>query len=256
MFPNISVAGLYLAWSFLRSFLTRGWWLVTSLYLVVDAGLSPFELVFIGTAQALVVILGEVPAGVFADALSRKWSLVLAHALMGLGMMSTGLVLSFPALVVTQMIWGLSWTFSSGSDVAWLTDELDDSEQSDHVLIQAVKWSSVGAILGVLMLGGLGWMTSLETAILVAGTCMWLLGLWVAFAFKEQRFTPAGAGTVLTSALYTLRQGLVSIRVHRVLIHVCLALVAASFGIAGALMASAGFLLVVVVIVLCRRQST
>ena len=44
---------------------------------------------------------------------------------MGAGMLVTGLVTDFPALVATQMLWGLAWTFSSGADVAWLTDELE-----------------------------------------------------------------------------------------------------------------------------------
>ena len=173
----MSVASVYAAWFFVRSFLHRGWWVVTSLYLVTEAGLSPFELVFIGTAQAIAVIAAEVPAGIFADAYSRKWSLVLAHVLMGLGMLTTGLVLSFPALVVTQMIWGLSWTFSSGADVAWMTDELDDPERTTTALINAAKWGHAGAALGILSLGALAWLTSLSVAMVSSGIGMWLLGI-------------------------------------------------------------------------------
>ena len=86
-------------------------------------------------SKGLIVIAAEVPAGVFADAYSRKWSLVIAHVLMGIGMFSTGLVLSLPALLVTQMIWGLAWTFSSGADVAWITDELHAPDKTTAALI-------------------------------------------------------------------------------------------------------------------------
>ena len=44
------VAGTLVRWTWTRAVFHRGYWLVTSLYLVTEADLSPFELVFIGTA--------------------------------------------------------------------------------------------------------------------------------------------------------------------------------------------------------------
>ena len=217
-----SVATLYATWSFVRSFLHRGWWLVTSLYLVTEAGLTPFELVFMGTAQGLTVIAAEVPAGVFADAYSRKWSLVVAHALMGLGMFSTGLFLSFPELVVTQMIWGLSWTFSSGADVAWMTDELNDPEKTTKAIIDAAKWGHTGSALGIVVLGALAWATTLSTAIVSAGVGMWCLGIVVSLLFPETNFRRARTGEVLSTSIRTLKQGLYYLRMHRVLVHILL----------------------------------
>ncbi|MEM1436920.1 MAG: MFS transporter [Pseudomonadota bacterium] len=216
------IAARYALWSFLRSLLHRGWWLVTSLYLVLEAGLSPFELVMLGTAQGLTVLLAEVPAGVFADAISRKGSLLIAHALMGLGMVSTALVLSFPALMVTQMIWGLSWTFSSGADVAWLTDELNAPARARRALIRAAQWGQAGAVLGLLGLGALAWASSLATAMIVAGIGMWLLGLAVLLAFPETRFQRAAPGRVLATAQRTFGEGLQTVRRERVLVFVLL----------------------------------
>jgi hypothetical protein len=83
--------------------------------------LSPFQLVFLGTAQGITSLVFEVPTGVVADTLSRKWSLVISSVLMGSSMVATGLVTAFPALVMTQMAWGIAWTFASGADVAWMT---------------------------------------------------------------------------------------------------------------------------------------
>ena len=220
MFSISSVASLYATWFFVRSFLHRGWWLVAGLYLVVDAGLTPFQLVFVGTAQALTVVLAELPAGVFADAYSRKHSLIIAHALMGLGMLSTGLVLSFPALVVTQMIWGLSWTFSSGADVAWMTDELDEPEMTAQALVSAAKWGQLGSAAGVLAIGGVAWATSLSTAIVIAGIGMWVLGAVVMATFPETKFQRAPAGEILATSLVTLRKGFIRLRSHRILVHI------------------------------------
>jgi hypothetical protein len=96
----------YVRWIFLRAIFHRGWWLVTSLYLVVEARLSPLQPVMLGSAQGLTVILFEVPTGLLADTYSRKWSIVVSHVVMGTAMLATGLVTSFLALVLTQMLWG------------------------------------------------------------------------------------------------------------------------------------------------------
>ena len=41
----------YLRWAFSRSALARGWWLVTAVYLVTVADLSPAQLVLVGVFQ-------------------------------------------------------------------------------------------------------------------------------------------------------------------------------------------------------------
>jgi MFS family permease len=171
--------------------LHNGWWLVTSVYLVVDAGLSPSQLVLIGAAQGATMLVFEIPAGVVADTISRKWSLVVSHALMGTAMIATGLVADFGPLVATQMLWGLSWTFASGADVAWITDELDQPARISVVLMRSGRAQLTGAAAGLVGVGGLASLTQRSTAIVLAGAAMLLLGLYVMFRFREQRFVPA-----------------------------------------------------------------
>jgi len=69
----------------MRAVFHHGYWLVTSLYLVVEANLSPLQLVFIGTAQGLTALASEVPTGVMADTISRKWSVVISLGAAGSG---------------------------------------------------------------------------------------------------------------------------------------------------------------------------
>ena len=77
--------------------------------------LSPAELILIGTAQGIASMVFEVPTGVVADTYSRKWAVVIAHAVTGVGMFATGFVTSFPALVVTNALWGVGHTFGRHS---------------------------------------------------------------------------------------------------------------------------------------------
>lgn len=216
--PERDVAALYIRWTFLRAIFHRGWWLVTSLYLVVEAELTPFQLVFVGTAQNLTALVFEIPTGVMADTISRKWSVVVAHVLMGAAMLATGLVTSFPALVVTQMVWGLSWTFSSGADVAWLTDELEAPERVGGVLAAAARWEQVGAAAGLLGLGALAWGTDLSTTIVLAGVAMWLIGVGVAAVFPERHFRAAPREAGLKEAASIFRRGVALARADRVIL--------------------------------------
>ncbi len=146
----------------------------------------------LGVAQAVVALVFEVPAGVVADTLSRKWSLVVSHLLMGVAMLVTGLVSDLLPLVATQMLWGLSWTFASGADVAWVSDELDDPARVPVVLIRAERAQLTGTVAGLAGVGGLAWLAGRGTAMVVAGAAMVLLGLLVA-RFRERHFVPVAA---------------------------------------------------------------
>lgn len=226
------IATIFLRWSGLRAALHRGYWLVTSLYLVVDAGLSPFELVFIGVAQGVVSLVFEIPAGVIADTISRKWSLIIFHILVGISMVVTGLVTSFPALVATQMLWGIAWTFASGADVAWVTDELNQPERTAAVLTAQARWQQIGAAGGMLGFGGLAWVTDRSTAMVIAGGMMALLGLYVLTRFTERHFIPTRTQH-LRQATTILRRGVVLARRDREI----LVVFAATFLVNGAAVA-------------------
>jgi hypothetical protein len=182
---------VFLRWLWWRAVLHNGWWLVTSVYLVVDAHLSPSQLVAIGVGQGVVALAFEVPAGVVADTISRKWSLVVSHALMGTAMIATGLVTDFVPLLGAQMLWGLSWTFASGADVAWITDELAEPARISVVLMRSGRAQLTGAAAGILGVGALGALLERRAAIVLAGAAMLLLGLYVVARFREERFVPA-----------------------------------------------------------------
>src|SRR5262245_2751662 len=155
------LASRFLRFSFARGLCGRGYWLAASIYLVVVADLTAAELLLIGVAQAITVLVAEVPAGVFADTVSRRLSLVLACGISGVGMTMAGLVTSFPALVVSQMLWGLGWAFASGSDIAWITDELDRPDLIDRLLATRARWELLGAAAGILASALIAMATSL-----------------------------------------------------------------------------------------------
>jgi MFS family permease len=212
----------FVRWTWARAVLHNGWWLVTSVYLVVDAGLTASQIVLIGAVQGIFALCCEVPAGVLADTFSRKWSLVLSQVLMATAMVTTGLVTSFVALLGTQVLWGLSWTFASGSDIAWITDELDAPERISAVLGRTARAQLTGAATGLVVIGALAWATRRDLAIVVAGSAMLLLGGYVAVRFSEQRFVPA-RGPRWSASWTTFRRGVSLVRRSPELLRIFLA---------------------------------
>jgi MFS family permease len=212
------LAAAYLRWALARAALARGWWLGTALYLVVVAELSPSQLVLIGVFQGLTVVVAEVPAGVLADAVSRRRALVVSHVVMGTGMALSGVVTAFPLLVVTQCLWGLGWAISSGADVAWITDELDRPDLIDRALVAQARFELIGTAVGLIALGALGWATGLSTAIVVAGLSMIGLGAVTVARWPESRGRTGIVGNPWTASAAVLRRGVAVTRGDRLIV--------------------------------------
>ena len=57
---------------------------IVALYRFRDAGLDDFQLVLAGTVMEGAILLFEIPTGVIADVISRRASVIIGHAGMGL----------------------------------------------------------------------------------------------------------------------------------------------------------------------------
>jgi len=180
-----------LRWTFLRSVFHRGYVLVSGLYFVIDARLAASQLLVLGTVLSVTLLVSDLPTGVWSDAVSRKWPLVAGHLFLAAGMIMTGLVTAFGWLVVTQVLTGVGWGFSSGADVAWVTDELARPGRIDRVLAARARLDALGSAAGMVAFGLLGWVTGLAAAVVAAGAGMAAAGLFVAVRFTEDNFTPA-----------------------------------------------------------------
>jgi len=103
-------------------------WTLSTLYFVDVASLNPLQLVLVGTVLEASVFLFEIPTGIVADLYSRKKSIVIGFVLIGLGFLLQGLVPHFVAILLAQALWGIGYTFTSGADSAWISDELGEDD--------------------------------------------------------------------------------------------------------------------------------
>lgn len=208
-----------------RIYLFNGFWrgaslgafgLAAMVWWVVDLELSPLRLILLGTIMELVVLVSESPTGVVADVYSRKWSVVISWVIMGGAQILTARSGDLAVLLVWQALWGFGFTFQSGADTAWVSDEIGRDDDS-LVLARAVA-SSLGVIVGV---GGAMALSqwSLTGAIAVSGVMGVGFGLVLAVVMPERNFTPVDRSGRSSSAAMvdTWRRGLRLVWSRRVL---------------------------------------
>ncbi|MFC5366697.1 MFS transporter [Salinirubrum litoreum] len=128
------------------------------LFMVDVNDLSYTAVGVIGTAQAIVVLTGEVPTGYVGDRIGRRNSLVVAQGLFLVSTASFLVVTDLLGFLFTFGTLSLATTFISGSGQAWLYDTLAERLDTDEFTrVQgrgsaASKWSmAVTMIAGGLL---------------------------------------------------------------------------------------------------------
>ena len=200
------------AWAFL-------WALAFTLSLVyqVDVvGLTPFQLIVVGTVLEATCFLGEIPTGVVADVHSRKLSVVIGLVTIGLGVCVMA-VPAFWAILAAQVVSGLGYTFVSGAAEAWVTDEVgEDAVQPVFTRGHQVKLGMT--IVGILAAGLLG-QVALAWPIVAGGVGFVVLGAVMSLLMREDNFapTPRGDRDTWGHLWATTREGLYAATRHRVI---------------------------------------
>lgn len=161
-------------------------WVVMAVYLVRDLGLSPLQLVLIGTAMEAAVFLFEVPTGVVADTYSRRLSLIVGYLGMGAAWMLVAVVSAPWLIIMLWAAWGLAYTFTSGAYQAWITDEVG-VERVRTVFLRGARFGQAGAVVGLALQVTLG-VFSLRAGVLAGGAITFACGLACIFLMPETGF--------------------------------------------------------------------
>src|SRR3954447_23647232 len=91
-------------------------WVLAPVYFVKTVGMSPLQLVLVGTFMELSVFVFELPTGIVADVYSRRLSTIVGFLIMGLAMVSVGLIAEAWAVIAGWAVWALGYTFTSGAE--------------------------------------------------------------------------------------------------------------------------------------------
>lgn len=230
--PLISTNNVFVSTGLVRHACMHGGWVPLSVYLAVELELSATQLLLLGTAIELSIVLGEIPTGVLADTFSRKWSVVIGTAILGAAQLSSGIVDRFELFLVTQFVWGFGWTFLSGAEVAWFTGEIGSVDAAEPWILRRGRWQFGALIVGIIVFGGLGLLAAPQTAVIVAGSLMLVWAALLAVSMSETAFEPV-ASQRLAAARETFGHGLSHVRRSRALLVLAAVLLVAAIAAEG-----------------------
>lgn len=192
------------AWAYLSSLAFT----LSLVYQIKEVGLSPLQLVLVGTTLEVACFLFEIPTGIVADLYSRRLSVIIGFVLIGAGLLLQGLVPTFLAVLAAQVLWGLGFTFTSGADQAWITDEVGE-EKVGRIFVRSQQISLGCRIAGIVSAGAIG-LVSLGLPLRLSGAGMMLTALALFLFMREHNFhrTPKAERETFRQMGDTFKHGL------------------------------------------------
>ncbi len=213
-----SARSIYLLISAGGAFLATVVFTITALYRIESAGFNPFELVVIGTLMEAAVFIFEIPTGIVADVYSRRLSVIIGNIGMGVAFVLEGAYPHIGTIMAAQILWGITYTFTSGATEAWLAGEIGE-EKLTGTFLRAQQLGQLAALAGIVISITLGHI-DLWVPIVVGGVLQIALGVWLIFAMPETGFTrvPPSERETWTALRTTARDGFGAIRRSRTLV--------------------------------------
>jgi MFS transporter, DHA3 family, tetracycline resistance protein len=188
------------------------------IYYATTIGLDPFQIVLLGTVFETTIFLCEIPTGVIADVYSRRLSIIIGIALIGIAWLIAGIFPVFGAILLSEVISGIGVTFMSGATEAWITDEIG-VERAGKAFIRASQLKMVCGIVGIGVSVTLA-SIALNLPFTVAGALLVGLTIFLIVTMPENGFQPAPKSerSSRRAMFVMLNKGLRLIRLRRILI--------------------------------------
>jgi DHA3 family tetracycline resistance protein-like MFS transporter len=212
--------GVYLFIEFAASLFFSMMFVVTSLYEATVAGLTPVQLILVGTALEISAFLFEVPTGVIADVVSRRLSIIIGYILMGIGFLVEGFFPAFIPILFAQVIWGLGYTFTSGATQAWITDEIGEVD-ANQLFLRATRIGLYASLIGMGLAALVG-AKNVALPILAGAIGVMLIGIVLIVIMPETGFhrTPREDRNTWGHMWHTFRQGVHTVRTRPRLLNI------------------------------------
>ena len=185
---------------------------VTSLYEATVAGLTPVQLILVGTTLEISAFVFEVPTGIVADVYSRRLSIIIGYILMGIGFLIEGFFPFFVPILLAQVIWGLGYTFTSGATQAWISDEIGEDD-ANKLFIRATQVGLFSSIIGMVLAMLVG-ANSVVMPLRVGSAGVMLIGVILMAIMPETGFhpTPREDRNTWQHMWHTFKQGVDTVR--------------------------------------------
>ncbi len=171
----------------LRAFYLPFFWLpVLYIYLTSIKGLNPAEAALLLSLQELLLIFLEIPTGVIADKVSRKFSIGLGYILTSLPFLFLPFTQNYTLMILIFAVKATGKALVSGADTSLLYDTLVDLNKTNEYkrIINKSKSLMMGITAICILLGGFIAQYDLTLTLILPFPLM-IIGALAAFGMKE-----------------------------------------------------------------------
>lgn len=218
MMNNLSAYKVYLIYGGATAFFFSLVFTVSQIYRIETVGLNPLQLVLVGTVLEASCFLFEIPTGIVADVYSRKLSITIGLVIIGIGFLLEGSVPVYITILISQVLWGVGYTFLSGADEAWIADEIGE-DNLEKVYLRRAQIGQIFSLLGIVISTAVGTFI-INIPILIGGFLFIVLAMFLIKYMPETGFQPAPKDErdSWRKMSETFKSGLLSIRKSSILI--------------------------------------
>lgn len=190
---------------------------VSQIYQVEIIHLSPMQLILAGTTFEITNFICEISTGVVADIYSRRLSIIIGTALIGLGFVIQGIFPNYIAVLVSQVFWGIGSTFTSGAVEAWISSE-NGSGNLNSIYLKGAQVGQIGSLFGIILSTILG-NYSISLPICLGGGMLISLSLFLVVFMPEYHFSSAAPEQMNSfgKMFFTFKAGLKIIKAKNIL---------------------------------------
>jgi MFS transporter, DHA3 family, tetracycline resistance protein len=199
---------LYIGIEVAESFFVATTYTTAVVYRVTSGHLNALQLILLGTVLELSYFVVQLPTGILADIVSRRFCVISGRFLVAAGFLMQGWSPHFTVQLIAQIPVGIGAALTFGAQEAWLADEAGETELT-RVFLRATQLGLAGAVAGSILSGFLAnW--SLDLPFLVGGGLTAALAVTLLFIMDETNFRPpqrsVSAGAVTRQAWATFTE--------------------------------------------------
>lgn len=179
---------------------------------LIGLGLSYAEVAQLNAFFWGMIVLAELPTGMWADGKSRLWSIRVGVAIATMSALGYAFVHGFWGALICEVAMGVSFAFLSGAQQAWIVDALDhlgESARRREVIARSKMFYGLGMVLGGLSGAFIG--SANPRFAWIAEAVGAFIGLLVALIFMRDQGEPVKR----VSEIEALRQSTQLLRRHR-----------------------------------------
>lgn len=137
-------------------------WGINTLFLM-DAGLDIYQVFIVNAVHTGAMAVFEIPTGVFADTLGRRYSFIMSTIVLSIGtfgyVWAAGLDNNILYFSLMSVVLGLAYTFYTGAVEAWIVDALNSTGykgRMDGIFAKAGMITNITMLIGTISGGFIG----------------------------------------------------------------------------------------------------